>query len=55
LVDWSMCKNYATYDGLVNGANGLFRTTCMINKSYIWIDFHPKTSYHAHIKMHFYI
>lgn len=48
-----MQKN-ATYDGLLNGANDLFKTTCMNNKSYIWVDFqNPKIS--DHIKMHFYI
>jgi len=26
-IHWSMWKNYATYDGFVNGANGLFQTT----------------------------
>jgi hypothetical protein len=50
-VHCSMCKYYATYDGLLNGANGLFKTTCMNNKSYIWIDFqNPKISYHTRHK-----
>ncbi len=40
-------RNYATYDELVNGLDGLFKT-CMNNKSYIWIDFlNPKIGYHT--------
>lgn len=45
-------KNYVTNDGLVNGANSLFKTTtCVNNKSYIWIDFlNPKIRYHTQHK-----
>ncbi len=42
--------NYATYDELVDGLDGLFKT-CMNNKSYTWIDFlNPKISYHTQHK-----
>ncbi len=45
-------KTYATYDELVNGVDNLFKTTtCVGNKSYIWIDFlNPKISYHTQHK-----
>jgi hypothetical protein len=33
-------RDYASYNELVNEIYGLFKiTTCMNNKSYIWIDF----------------
>jgi hypothetical protein len=33
-----LCNNYVISDGLVNGADGLFKaTTSCNNKSYIWI------------------
>ncbi len=32
-------KSYATYNGFVNGIDGLFKTTCVNNKSYIWMNF----------------
>lgn len=35
-----LCNNYAIFDGLVNGADGLFKATSShSNKSYIWINF----------------
>ncbi len=35
--------NYATYDGLVNGANGVFKTsTSYHNKTIVWILFPNK-------------
>jgi hypothetical protein len=35
-----LCNNYVISDGLVNGADGLFKaTTSFNNKSYIWINF----------------
>jgi len=45
-------KNYATYDGLVNGDDSLFKTTtCVSKKSYMWIDFlNPKINYHTQHK-----
>ncbi len=45
-------KKYATYDGLINGVDSLFNTTtCVNNKSHIWIDFlNPKISYHTQHK-----
>lgn len=34
-----LCNNYAISDGLVDGADGLFKTTTSLNtKSYIWIE-----------------
>jgi hypothetical protein len=33
-------NNYATYDGLVNGTNGIFKTSTMYcEKTIIWIMF----------------
>jgi hypothetical protein len=35
--------NYATFDGLVNGANGIFKTSISYhNKTIIWISFPNK-------------
>ena len=36
-----LCNNYVISDGLVNGANDLFKTSTMFNdKSYVWIQFY---------------
>ncbi len=40
IVVESCAQNYATYDGLVNGANGVFKTsTSYHNKTMVWILF----------------
>ena len=36
-----LCNNYVIFDGLVNGADGLFKTSTTFNdKSYVWIQFY---------------
>jgi hypothetical protein len=45
MVVESCVENYATYDGLVNGADGVFKTSTFYhNKTMVWILFpNPKT------------
>ena len=36
-----LCSNYVICDGLINGADGLFKTSTMFNAtSYVWIQFY---------------
>ncbi len=44
-------RNYATYDGFVNGIDGFFKTTCVNNKSYILMNIlNLKIGYHTQRK-----